>query len=250
MTSPSSTGLLASHSDIRSPQQGWDVRTERRPQTARPHMRKFEVAYLTPQLQNRTLVQFAPAAPLFEMPFLALARGTLISTTCGPIAIEDLQPGMDVSTSDGAQTILWKGVTTIVPHAPGQTEQACTLARMPAGSLGQLRPQHDLLLGYAARLWRPNQRRMVPAWDFIDGESAFTVRPQGPVRLFHIALRQHSRIIANGMEVESFHPGALSTMPIRRDVKSLYLALFPHIRCLSEFGPLRFDRDKTPTSGN
>ncbi|MEM6727676.1 MAG: Hint domain-containing protein [Pseudomonadota bacterium] len=206
-------------------------------------MRKYEISYLAANGDGQTLARLAPATPLFEAPFMAFARGTLIATPEGPVAIEDIQPGMVVSTADGdALSVLWKGATTVVPGAAGQHEAAGRFTRITAEAIGLARPSHDLLLGMGARVWRAARGIMAEAQDFIDGEAAFSVIPPSPVRVFHLALKHHARIKANNVEVESFHPGGDARALYRPEIKALYVSLFPHVRSLEDFGPLREPR--------
>ena len=126
-------------------------------------MRKYEAAFLAPNGDMRTVTRLAPASLTFEMPFMAFARGTLMATPSGPVAIEDVQPGLELSTLNGrAQRVLWKGSTTIVPGAPGQNPEAAALARIPADAMGLSRPSHDLLLGCGARVYRTGQGLLAP----------------------------------------------------------------------------------------
>jgi len=209
-------------------------------------MRKYEVAYLAPNGDGHSVARLAPATPLFETPFMALARGTLIATPSGPVAIEDIQPGMDVTTTHcGALPVLWKGATTIVPGAPGQTAEAAQLTRIAQDAMGLQRPSHDLLLGFAARLFRAGRGVLMPAHALIDGESVFAVHPPSPVRVFHLSLARHACLKAGGIEVETFHPGAVGRHLHRPEIRALYLSLFPHLRSLDEFGPLEIPRDET-----
>lgn len=207
-------------------------------------MRKYEVSYLAPNGDGHAVARLAPATALFESAFMALARGTLIATPEGPTAIEDIKPGMTVATVDGGpQTVLWTGATTVVPGAPGQSEEAGRLTRIPAEAMGLSRPSHDLLLGLGARIYRANRGVMIPASDLIDGEAAFAVTPPSPVRVFHIGLRHHACIRAGGIEVESFHPGEALKKLTRPEIKALYMSLFPHLSGPDDFGPLRIARE-------
>ncbi|MEM1236500.1 MAG: Hint domain-containing protein [Pseudomonadota bacterium] len=206
-------------------------------------MRKYEVAYLLPNGDEHSSTRLAPATPLFESAFMALARGTLIATPMGPVAIEDIQPGMMVSTlSDGPQPVVWKGATTIVPGAPGQSEEASILTRVPGDAWGMQRPSHDLLLGFGARILRATQNILVPATTLIDGDTAFSVQPPSPVRVFHLALPRHACIQASGINVETYHPGDIPRRYLRPEVQALFLSLFPHLDNLNDFGPLRVGR--------
>ncbi|MEM8591697.1 MAG: Hint domain-containing protein [Pseudomonadota bacterium] len=213
-------------------------------------MRKYEVAYLAANGDGHVAARLAPATALFEAPFMGFARGTLIATPEGSVAIEDVQPGMCVVTVDGGpQTVLWKGATTLVPGASGQSEESGRLVRIPAEMMGPARPSHDLLLAKGARVYQASRGIMVPSGDLIDGEAAFAVIPPSPVRVFHLALKQHACIRACGVEVETFHPGAhVGKALTRPEIKALYASLFPHLRGVEEFGPLRFPRPEESLS--
>ena len=211
-------------------------------------MRKYEVAYLAPNGDGHSTTRLAPATSLFEAPFMALARGTLIATPMGPVSIEDIQPGMMVSTiADGPLPVIWKGATTIVPGAPGQNDCAARLTRVACEAMGMQRPSHDLLLGFGARVLRKAHGVLVPASSLIDGETVFNVQPPSPVRVFHLALPHHACISANGVEVETFHPGLFSGKRLRPEIHSLYMSLFPHMSVLEDFGPLRITRSGEDT---
>ena len=63
--------------------------------------RRYDVEWLTPSgdVDGRTTV--APALPVFEESFSAFAQGTLIQTSNGYVAIDDLRPGDMIATADG-----------------------------------------------------------------------------------------------------------------------------------------------------
>lgn len=234
---------VASLQDARHTVQSDHAHQDGHPQRSRPLMRKYEVSYLAPSGEELSVSRIAPATALFEAPFMGFARGTLIATPEGPVAVEDIYPGMPVSTGDhGPRTVLWRGSTTIVPNAAGQSEQSGRLTRIPADAMGLQRPSHDLLLGHGARVFRANRGHMVPAADLIDGETAIPVTPPSPVHVFHLLLERHSCIKACGVEVESFHPGATLGLLVQRELRGLYLSLFPHMSGLDGFGPVKIPR--------
>lgn len=223
------------------------TRTDGRPQRVMPLMRRIEVACLGSTGDHQDISRLVPAIPVFEEAFAAFARGTLLQTQRGLTAIEDLWPGDQIRTVDhGFQTLLWRGSTMIVPHAQGQDATMGRLTRIPADALGIARPMHDLVLGPRARLAHraPGIRALtgkdialIPARDFIDGNNVIELTPPGAVPVFHLGFAAHERIIANGVEVESYHPGPPHAMGLRQDLAELFLSCFPHMADLAAFGP-------------
>ncbi len=217
-----------------------------------PQLRRYEISAL---LQNGKVVQtrqLAPALPLFEDAFCAFSRGSLVETENGPVAIEDIQPGDRVTTTDGLdETVLWKGSTTLVPGRPGPSGRNLRLTRIMADSFGMQRPMSYVLAGPSARLLNtPNHMRalaggmqmLTPVQEFIDGMNVIETAPPTPVELFHICLPRHAAIRVGGLEFETYHPGANSVRMISHAMRSLYLNLFAHIDQLTDFGPLAFAR--------
>lgn len=211
-------------------------------------MRKYEVASLGRDGTVRYSEHITPASIAFESAFAAFARGTLISTTQGPCAIEDLRPGMALPTLDGRpQRVFWIGTMTLVPSAPVDAPEQLRLTRIMADSFGLARPMPDLMLGHAARLSRsPAELReyalqtnvLTPARAFVDGVNVIEITPPSPVALFHIALARHAIIRAANLEVESFHPGSSLLRDMGHNSRALFLSLFPHISGEGGFGPL------------
>lgn len=217
-----------------------------RPQRKSPLMRRYEAAYLQANGDIGEMSGLAPAHPVFEDSFAAIARGTLVPTARGPVAVEDLLPGDEVKTIDnGVQTLLWRGGTTIIPGAAGQCDDMRRLIRIAADSLGIARPMPDLVLGPRARLYHRSaaiQRftgrdgAFVPVQDFIDQINVIELTPPSPVPVFHLGFHRQERILANGVEIESQHPGNILAQRIGGDVLALYLSFFPHRASLSDFG--------------
>jgi len=194
----------------------------------------------------------APAIPTFEDAFAGFARGTLISTTDGPVAVEDLCPGMHLETADnGAMPLLWIGSMTIFPGLPELSEESVRLIRATSESFGIGRPLPDLMLGPRARvLYRHDgcQKKFgtpgafAPAHAFADGESMISIRPVTPIRVYHMAVEGQQVLCANGLEVESFHPGPRADDMMDAETLDMFLSLFPHVRSIHEFGPSNYPR--------
>lgn len=228
-------------------QQRWTARRPTiAPQTRFP-MRRYEALSLLPDNSLAEVVKRAPAHPLFEGAFCALARGTIMATEDGPVAVEDLLPGTRIETRDaGYQTLLWIGTITLLPNQqPGQTP--ARLFRIPVDSFGPARPMPDLMLAPHARLLHRNERlrelvqddsALTPITAFEDGQSVIRVAPASPVSTYHLAFKDHHILRANGLEIESYHPGNDLVNRIGGDGLRLFMSFFPHISTIAEFGPL------------
>ena len=226
--------------------------SKERSQRTQPLMRKFEIASLLPCGSARTSHHLAPATDLFEATCSAFARGTLISTPLGPIAIEDIAPGDMIDTVDGEpQPVIWIGSTSFVPAQALPTSSLKGLIRLLADGYSKGAAMGDLLLGENARILQTSptieqsigvRSVLTSARDFDDGYSAFSVSPPSPVRLFHLRLPKHAAIYANARPVETYHPGKGVRELLGDNMRSLFLSLFPDISDFDEFGALAYPR--------
>jgi len=221
-----------------------------------PVMRRYEVLSLDAQGAVDSSRHVAPALPLFEAAFSAFARGTLLSTSDGLCAIEDLLPGMMIETTDfGPRKVLWIGSMIILPDAPVENPEQTRMTRIMADSFGIGRPMSDVMAGPGARmLHRPAALRELPARgaakgqvftpvaDFEDGMNAIRITPPRPVTVYHLCLDRHASIKVAGLEMESFHPGLGLEQRMGPNMLALFLSLFPHIKTLDDFGPLAHPR--------
>lgn len=213
---------------------------------AAPILRRVGIAYLSPVGDVEELTRLVPALPVFDEAFAAFARGTLFATERGLVAVEDLWPGAKVRLGDGGATrLLWRGSTMIVPQSQGQDPAMTRLTRISTDTLGLGRPFQDLMLGPKARvvnrhpgvrLLTGRDAGLLPAADLVDGVTVAEVSPPSAVEVFHLAFDRHERLLANGVEVESYHPGALHAFPLKGEQLSLFLSCFPHRQDLSDFG--------------
>jgi hypothetical protein len=237
----------SAHIPSRSVRRGVD------PLRNQPLTRRYDVLSLAPNGDINEFSRVAPATPVFEDAFAALARGTLIATEHGPVAVEDLVPGTRIDTlTAGLQPLLWIGAMTVYPDGrQGPGGEGAGLTRLAADTFGFGRPAPDLVLGPRARiLFRSSQcqglvgaeHAFAPARAFTDGDGVIEVMPVSPVRVFHLALHGQQVIRANGMEVESFHPGSEPEAVMTPETMELFLSLFPHIERPRDFGPIEIPR--------
>lgn len=223
----------------------WTVRPNGRPARTLPLTRRYETAWLAPDGSLAEATRLGPAMPAFESAFAAFARGTLISTPSGPVAVEDLAPGMTLVTRQGPQVVRWMG-RVLLPPPNMRQDGGADLFRLSAESFSPGRPLPDLVLGSAARLVHRAPRLvgsrlgpdvLVPVADFADGINVMAITPMSAVWAFHIVLDRHAVIEANGLPVESFHPGREVAEALQGDLAKLFLSFFPHLAGLAEFGP-------------
>ncbi|KAB2541063.1 type I secretion protein [Salipiger aestuarii] len=214
-------------------------------------MRKYEAAALLPDLSIAYDSHVAPAVALFEEATTAFARGTLIRTVRGPVAIEDLLPGDYVESSEGTQPVLWIGSTTYVPGITDDRSTLASLARITAETFGPGRPMADVLVGPAARMVMRRDRLraligqdrvLVPVADFADGDRIVQVSPGGPVQLYHLMLPRHGTLPIGGIEMETYHPGKAISKPLPDALRGLFLGMFPNVGLMQDFGELIMTR--------
>ncbi|MCX7566999.1 Hint domain-containing protein [Sulfitobacter sp. F26169L] len=211
--------------------------------------RTYEVAALREDDSLFIGQSTAPAIALFEDAFSAFTHGSLIQTTLGLVAVEDLQPGDMVQTATGeAAELVWVGTSTFTPADAGKRTP---LIRIMPDSLGQSRPERSLTVGPGARILHTpaylrgladGKQLLTPASKFVDGVNVIEVTPPTPIRLFHICLSRHAVINVDGIEMETFHPGAAAPREVSHALRDRFISLFPRISHLSDFGPLAHPR--------
>ncbi len=237
----------------------WTARVDRRPSAMPkvvPYTRRYEVRWLDDSGQIDDFVRIAPAMPIFEAGFSAFAHGALIATISGPVAVEDLEPGMMIETADGDPALLrWVGSITLVPNAPTRGGQPDRLYRVVAEGLGLGRPATDIIFGPSARLLdrSPDLCRdlgteavLAPITGYADGETVIESTPVSPVRIYHLSFDAHHVILGNGIEVESFHPGPDAIYSLSEEMREQFLSLFPHKSQLRDFGRMLWPRFEAP----
>ncbi len=230
------------------------------PRPPRPSFmtRRYETSWLSSEGHVESSARVAPALPEFEEAFSAIARGTIIETTAGLVAVEDLEPGMSVLTAEGRiETITWIGSMTLFPPNSVPGLAAATLTRVTSEAFGEGRPMPDLILGPQARILTKGARARaaglgavyVPAHSFVDGESIIEVTPVAPVTMYHLVLARHGSLRCAGIEVESFHPGKAPTERLDPQLAALFLAMFPQVKGFADFGPMAHARLASDDNG-
>lgn len=221
--------------------------TAPRPTASPTLMRRYEASALLPDLTVSYNQHVAPALPMFEECATAFARGTLIQTVRGPVAIEDLIPGDYIETAVGAEPVTWIGSTTYVPgHHDGSTSLK-HLTRITAKTFSGM----DVLAGPAARMVvrHPKLKALLgqeavlaPVSDYIDGDHYLEVTPGGTVQMYHLMVSQHTTINVGGVEFETYHPGKAIGQNMSSKIRALFLSMFPNVTDLDDFGQVSMTR--------
>lgn len=170
---------------------------------------------------------------------VCFVAGTLIATPQGAVAVEDLRPGMLVTTMDhGARPVLWTNQTDHLKpgkQAPITLEPGCLGPCTPARRL-RVSPQHRILLRSAIveRMCDVPQvlvaaKHLLPVAGITQSLSFL------PVQYHHFACARHEVVFANGAEVETFFAGkqalaALSDIDLRRMRGQMSKAQFESLR--------------------
>lgn len=152
--------------------------------------------------------------------------GTLIETDQGPVPVEDLTVGMRVLTRDhGGQSIRWIGRSTRV------AEGVQAPVRFAANALGEhdeieLSPSHRVLVQSAtAEVLFGQDEVLVPAHHLVNDTSIRRRVDGQPVTYFHVLFDRHEVIRGNGLESESYHPGAASLDGLDAETRAEFFAL-------------------------
>ena len=166
-------------------------------------------------------------------------RGTMIETSEGEIAIENLSAGTKIFTRDnGFQHLRWIGTKTVAARG----KMAPILFK--EGAIGNRRPllvspQHRMLIsGPRAELLFGEPEVLVAAKMLVNEEDII-VCEGGKVEYYHMLFDNHEIVLANGTLSESFHPGLEGFGALSEETREEILALFPELEAdgLSSYGP-------------
>ena len=164
--------------------------------------------------------------------------GTRLETPDGPRLVEDLCAGDKVITKDaGAQEVHWAGSRS-VSGARLYAMPDLRPVRIRENALGTDRPDGDLIVspdhrmlvqGQAARALWGEDEVLVAARDLINGRGVTRDMGAKSVTYHHLMLANHHILVANGVETESFHPGAAALDAIAEDQKQRLFDVMPDL---------------------
>ncbi|MFU8862607.1 MAG: Hint domain-containing protein [Rhodobacterales bacterium] len=155
--------------------------------------------------------------------------GTQILTPHGEVAVEDLSSGDLVLTKDdGPQPLRWIGQRRVV--AQGAFAPVC----ISANALGEHRqlmvsPLHRILIRDSlAEMLFGEGEVLVTARDLVNDHSIRRIEG-GMVSYVHLLFDRHQVVFSEGLETESFLPGAQLANSFEADVIGEIVALFPEL---------------------
>ncbi len=232
----------------------WKVRRYSRPQSV-PLQSKLTRRFEYEWLEDGDILsgaRVAPALPVFEQAFGAFSHGILVQTNNGLVAVEDLEPGMELETAEGGtETLIWKGSIMLVPGAPTLSDTPDKLYRVMPDAFGLGRPAQDQTFGpHVRRINRDplvrsalgSEAALIEMPASVDGVSVIEVTPVAPTRVYHLACATHKTILAAGMEVETYHPGPDAALSLSEEMMRHFLQFFPYITDIRDFGRLAAPR--------
>ncbi|MGR3679004.1 MAG: choice-of-anchor L domain-containing protein [Paracoccaceae bacterium] len=154
--------------------------------------------------------------------------GTLIETASGPLPIEQLVLGQLIQTRDnGFQPLRWIGRT--LHRATGKC--APVLVEQNAlGTHGQIffSSNHRVLIqSHRAQLFYGADEVLVKIANLINGTTV-RVRDDGSeTPYFHLLFDHHEIVTGNGLQSESYHPGADNCMGFDTETRNDFLDILP-----------------------
>ncbi len=175
---------------------------------------------------------------LFLNLLICVARGTLIETEAGPVAVEALRVGDMVRTVDGPfRPVRWLGCRRFSP-AELRAHRSLRPVRISAGAFGNDRParelrvspQHRVLVtGWRAELFFGAQEVLVPAKGLINDTTIRVEDEAGWVEYHHVLFDRHEIMLTEGLATESFLPGDYALCGIEGKAREELFKLFPEL---------------------
>lgn len=171
--------------------------------------------------------------------FPCFARGTMIETEHGPLAVEDLRLGMRVATRDnGLQALRWIGSRVLGSKALGVAPQLRPI-RIAAGALGKglprraliVSPQHRILVrSRIAQKMFGAEEVLIAAKQLLQIEGIDIAEDLVGVEYFHILFDRHEIVLSEGAETESLYTGPEALKSVGPAAQAEIFALFPELR--------------------
>ncbi len=178
-----------------------------------------------------------PNEPPYAVP--CFARGTLIETQHGQVAIENLAVGDMVQTRDhGFQPIRWIGSKKVSASILVVNPQLQPI-RIKAGALGANTPSQDLMVSpehrilvrskIALRLFGAMEV-LVAAKQLLQLDGVDIANDVTEVEYFHMLFENHEIVVSNGAETESLYTGPIALQSVGNAAAEEIFMLLPELR--------------------
>jgi hypothetical protein len=169
---------------------------------------------------------------------ICFARGSMITTPRGQVAVETLRVGDLVITADnGLQAIRWIG-SKVMTGARLQAYPELRPIRIRRGAFGKglperdlwVSPQHRILLRSAqAQLRFGESEVLVPAKALLDDRRITRDYGIRQTEYFHIMFDHHEIVFSEGMPTESFFPGKQALKGVQDEARDELFKIFPEL---------------------
>jgi len=168
---------------------------------------------------------------------ICFTPGTMIDTSRGKVAVEELTPGDNVLTRDhGYQTLAWVGRRDLTAAEMARCAAAAPI-RIEAGALGANLPERDLrvsprhrmlITGARAELMFGEREVLVTAADLL-GLPGVSQEAPDAVSYIHVMCDAHQIIRAEGSWTESFQPAEAVLNAMDAESRAELLGMFPDL---------------------
>ncbi|WP_345229385.1 Hint domain-containing protein [[Roseibacterium] beibuensis] len=169
---------------------------------------------------------------------ICFTPGTRLRTEDGDVAIEDLGPGDRILTrDDGPQEVIWSGNRRMsgarlfaMPEQRPIRLRACALGVDRPDADLVVSPEHRVLIGGAAsRDLFGEAEVLVRAADLVGDAQISVDHSLRETYYIHLMLERHQVVWANGLQVESFHPGYMGLDHLSRLHRDYLFELRPEL---------------------
>ncbi|MAX72543.1 Hint domain-containing protein [Alterinioella nitratireducens] len=178
---------------------------------------------------------------------ICVARGTMIDTPEGPVAVETLATGDLVRTLDGPpQRVRWIGSRRL-DRAALAADPSLRPVRIAQDAFGPARPARDLVVSPQHRIYLDDWRAdllfgeaqvLAPAKGLVNDHSIRVDTQAEEVEYFHLLFDNHEVIYTENTPTESFHPGDYTLCGLEDDVREELFALFPTLQSDADRPPV------------
>jgi Hint domain-containing protein len=187
---------------------------------------------------HQLIVELDSGAGVLGLNITCFATGVLIETTSGPKPVERLAPGDVLPCGPGGnQTIRWLANRHVSAQELVQHPEFRPI-RIRRGALGDNIPNADLLVSPQHRIllrdWRAEllfgeAEVLVPAIHLVNDRDILPDYTCKEVTYYHFMFDSHQTVVSNGLESESFYPGAQAVEGVGRAARAELFQLFPEL---------------------